>query len=241
MTEKELVNMYEFGKQRRARLLQACNQHTGKGKDTAEDKMKKVKFVVDYFLNRLNKDLIKQIDGTQEFKPFMYDYSFLDSKVAKKEFKKVEYAEGHIGQSWANVDIDRRNKQADIYPSTYALKMATCTMLAREMMRICLDLGIDAEVKNASAYFYDCYENEKDKVYLDNINLTRHYWIEIKLDGVIYKVDLAGALVAEDWNKNHPEFKIDIDKSFIFVDPQTANPFDKYKDVEFTQQTGYTV
>jgi hypothetical protein len=46
----------------------------------------------------------------------------------------------------------------------------------------------------------------------------------IEVDGKKYKIDIAGFLTAEDFNKNHPEFEVGLEH-FYFSEDLKKNPF----------------
>lgn len=223
---REMQELYIFNNHRRDMLLQEANKF-----DFA---IEKIKFVVDYFLNNLSPEQTALIDEVpiSKLSLFKYDYSFLqghnDQFTRKQEVR--EYAPGRYGYTLSQCDCIRyEDELIHIYPNVYALKMATCIMFANELKRFAVEFGIDCEIVNKLTPCYDFYKGQTSEykpLETDRIINMNHYYNIFEFDGVKYKIDIAGALTAADFNANHPEQKIDLTK-FYFSTDLSENPFEK--------------
>ncbi|MBQ8451776.1 MAG: hypothetical protein IJ538_03260 [Clostridia bacterium] len=184
----------------------------------------KLAYLIKYFLNELDSEEIKQIDGTSEFIPFIFDYSFLYDPRENRQ-QSFRFCEGlHIRSSCEALTDSRLSSKPKEYATVFAAKMATCEMLANEFQR----LMFDAFVENSNDYdlfnkypidnlckiicrekenCYDHYEGyfmATDKsVKIDRVIPMLHYYNLVTLNGKKYKVDLAGSLMAMDYAKNN--------------------------------------
>ena len=102
-------------------------------------------------------------------------------------------------------------------------------MFASELQRFAYDLGLDGKIIET---FDDCYDNfdgltmENKKIKTDRLIKMQHYYNVFSIGDEKFKIDIAGALTAEDFNKNHPEQKINLE-DFYFSENINNNPFAK--------------
>lgn len=202
--------------------------------DKEESIEKKIQFIAKYFLNQLSPEQTSKIDGIDSAKipPFTYDYSMLEDFSVTAPRKKMERGGCGIFSacSMSAVDIDRRGTdKIKVYPTIFALKMGTCQMFASEIQRFAHDFNIPSKIVCEMTYCYDNF-NGKDEngkpVKTDRIIKMQHFYNILTINGKEYKLDISGALTAEDFNKNHPDKKVDVMK-FYFSSPETKNPFEE--------------
>ena len=223
MTPAQMSRMYLFNCQRREILLnEAMKKNTP---------VERLKFVVDYFVDKLDQSAIAQIDGCTEKSviPYKYDYSFLEDfgtwSVREPEIRKWEY--GSYGYSLPQVDNDIRDEEKiRIYPAVYALKMGTCIMFASEIQRFARDFGLDSCIVQKMDYCYDKFDGfsiDHKPIQTDRIIKMQHFYNIVSIDGVKYKIDIAGYLTAKDLNNSHPELSVD-PEDFYFSPTTEKNP-----------------
>ena len=223
MTPREMHDIYVFNCTRREALLAAAM-----AQENPEDKMK---FVVDYFLDKLDPSVVAEIDGVSEKKimPFKYDYSFLkDYGGAGARMPETRmWGEYNYGFSLPQADNDiRGSEKIKIFPTVYALKMGTCISFASEIQRFAHDFGIESELVQKMEYCYDYFDGvsvENKPIQSDRIIKMQHFYNVVTIDGKKYKIDIAGYLTAKDLNKNHPEINIK-PEDFYFSDKIEKNP-----------------
>lgn len=218
--------VYIFNNERRSRLLFEAEKQVSPAA--------KMKYVVDYFLNNLPASEIAKIDNvpTDKIKLFKYDYSFLDDQNEPFPRKQVSefYAPGRSAITLHQADTDSRNgKKAKIYPTTFALKKATCQMFANELERFAMDFGIESKIEKKVTPCYDFFDGHNSnggKVNQNRIENMLHFYNIMTIDGKQVKVDIAGALTAVDcMNNNKAIPKIDM-SSFYFSEDLNSNPFE---------------
>ena len=224
MSFKEMHDIYVFSCERRQSLLDEAMK--------LETPAQRMQFVADYFLNRLDISQIAKIDGVEEkdVVPFKYDYSYLEDygsdDIRRREVRR--WGNHSYGFNLPQADVDNRKKeQVGIFPSTYAIKLGTCVMFASELQRFAYDFGISGEIVQTLDYCYDNYDGtstENKKICTDRLINMHHYFNVIEVDGKKYKIDIAGFLTAEDFNKNHPEFEVGLEH-FYFSEDLKKNPF----------------
>ena len=80
-----------------------------------------------------------------------------------------------------------------------------------------------------------CYDNflgynvNDEIVEINDLHLMHHYYNIINIDGINYKIDIAGFLLALDYLKNNPKIEsFDIDE-FYFSQSLERNPFNEIK------------
>ena len=222
----EMAEVYQFNNARRERLLDKANQ--------LSTKLEKIKFVVDYFLNNLPLSEILEIDSVDPLylNFFRYDYAFLDDTIPRKQSPDY-YNLTASAITLHSVDNDIRNGQrAKIYPTIFALKKGTCKMFANEIKRFAMDFDIDCEIISENSYCYDNflgYNVNDEIVEINDLHLMHHYYNIITIDGIEYKIDIAGFLSALDYLKNNPKIEsFDIDE-FYFSQSLERNPFNEIK------------
>lgn len=233
MNYQEMRDSYIFNNQRRERLLGFASKKN--------NNLDKLKYVVDYFLNKLPADEIAKIDNVPKASilPFEYDYSFLQGNREQFTRKQTprEYEKGKFAISLSHADNDLRVKpHIRIYPNVYTVKRGTCIMFASELKRFAVDFGIDCEIVDEFTVCYDHYDGETsegDAYKTDRLVEMHHYYNVFNVDGETFKIDIAGALTAMDFNKNHKEQKINV-KDFYFTDKLKNNPFNN---IQIKQET----
>ncbi|MBR2909633.1 MAG: hypothetical protein IKC11_04730 [Clostridia bacterium] len=119
-------------------------------------------------------------------------------------------------------DPDMKHK-IPMTPSLHSLNMGTCFSFSTELEWFAKEFGIKNKKVNRVVTCYDGYQTVRPE---NEIREMLHYYMVMNLDGEDYKIDVAGALMAMDYKKKHPEADISA-KDFVFVDPNKENPFDK--------------
>lgn len=221
---QEKQRIYQINNQRRELLLEEAKKQNSPAEQ--------IQFIADYFLNKLPKETICKIDGTSEssFKDFKYDYSYLDDMKSEhiRQQTSREYAPGARAETLSAVDDFRvGNEHIAIFPTTFTLKMATCIIFANEIQRFCHELGIESKIVQELTHCYDKFDGKSTEgkaIHTDQIVKMMHYYNIITIDGVNYKLDLAGALTTLEFNKNHPEHAID-PNLFYFSTELDAKPY----------------
>lgn len=226
MSFQEKHDIYVFNCERRESLLNEALKQS-----TPEEQMQ---FVVDYFLNKLDTKTIAKIDGVEESKvvPFKYDYSYLEDygsdDIRRKEVR--EWGRWNYGFNLSPADIDNRQKeQVRIYPAIFALKMGTCVMFASEIQRFAYDFGMAGEIAQKIDVCYDKFQGtstENKPISTDRLIKMHHFYNIISSGEDKFKIDIAGFLTAEDFNKNHPEYSVDLSE-FYFSRNLGEGPFAK--------------
>ena len=226
MSPIEMHDMFVFNGKRRETLLNEALQQ-----GSAEDQLK---FVVDYFLNKLPPSVIAKIDGESEdsIMPFKYDYSFLEDYKSFDSRRREDRRWGsQYGVSLPQVDNDiRGTEKIKIYPALYALKMGTCNMFASEIQRFAYDFGIESQIVEKMEYCYDKFDGfstENREIHTDRLIKMLHFYNIVSIGGKKYKIDIAGFLTAQDFNRNHPGIRVDENK-FYFSEKHKDNPFSKF-------------
>lgn len=222
--EKQLI--YKLNNQIREKL----SNEAQKQNSPAEQ----IQFVADYFLNKLPVETIAKIDDVKksEVRPFIYDYSFLDdfSSALIRTKKPRQYAGNFYTTTQGPADDARfGTEHIKIYPTIYPLKMGTCVMFASEIQRFCHEFGVNGKIVDNFSFCYDNYDGKSttgEVIKTDQICKMHHYYNIITIDGISYKLDIAGALTALDFNQNHPE-NIIFPDSFYFSKDIQNNPYDK--------------
>lgn len=235
MSNRQKEKVYKFNLQRRENLIKYL--------DTLDTTIDKVRFVVDYFTNRLPKEVVSKIDKVDEsvVLDFEYDYSFINGKDTKYPRRQIcrAYPDGFgitLGSIGQDYEIDDITKP-EVYPTLFALKMGTCIMFANEIQRIMYLLGVESRiVVSNNQDMYDCYDGhdiEFNKISVDEIRKFTHYFNVVKIDGKEYKVDVAGYLTANDYNLNHFKDGQIIDLSqFYFSEDLYNNPFENIGNIK---------
>ena len=125
-------------------------------------------------------------------------------------------------------DIRVGLEHISIYPTIYALKLGTCKMFANEIRRLCHDLNIKCKIHDELANCYDKFDGTSTTgkpINTNRIMKMHHYYNIITIDDVDYKLDIAGALTAMDYNQNQTGLLIDPAR-FYFSQEFETNPFD---------------
>jgi hypothetical protein len=186
MSFKDKQDIYAFNNKRRERLLSEAMNY-----DRAEDRLK---FVVDYFLNKLDPAAVAQIDDCAEGKivPFKYDYSFLEDygsdDIRVQDTRRWGGFRHGVSLPQADNDI-RPNEQIKIYPAVYALKMGTCVMFASEIQRFARDFGLESEIVKSMDDCYDKFDGmstENKPIHTDRIIKMEHFYNVVVIDGTLF-------------------------------------------------------
>lgn len=221
MTEQEMHEIYLFNNERRSFLLSKALE-----KPTPFEQMK---YVVDYFTNTLPAEEIMSIDDTENVIQFCYDYSYLEDYNAtfgRMQFCRA-YKQDTFGITLPMAITDIRQRDLRIYPTIFALKLATCRMFASEIARFAMDFGIECKIENEITPCYDNFfgmNQALQHTYIDRVIDMNHYYNTIIIDGQKLKIDISGILTGIDFNTNHPECPIDVSE-FYFSQHTTSNPF----------------
>lgn len=223
-----LSKIYAFNNEQRDRLAEAASKF-----ETPEEKLK---FVALYFVNGLAPEVIAKIDGTsissvQEFK---YDYSFLEDLSSninrKREVRNFCNGSGFLTTTLNQGDCVRCGKtQVRIFPSFYAIKMGTCVMFANEIKRFAHEFGIDCDIVESLEYCYDNFNGKttaNKPLKTDQLVKMHHYYNVVTMNGEKLKLDIAGLLTAQDFNRNHPEAAVNLE-DFFFSKNIKAKPFEE--------------
>lgn len=224
MSFANMRDMYILNNERRQSLLDEALKQKG-----SENQMK---FVVDYFLNKLSPSIVAKIDGVSkaDILNFKYDYSFLEDygsfDARTKELR--EWGNNNLGYSISQVDVDRRGSdKIKIYPAVYALKMGTCAMFASEIQRFSHDFGLESRIVEKLDFCYDKFDGlsvEGLEIHTDRLIKMQHFYNVVKVGGKEYKVDISGFLTAEDFNRSHPDMKVE-QNDFYFSDKINSSPY----------------
>lgn len=225
MSDNDKKLIYEFNNSQRQKLLTAAN--------TLPSPEKRLEFVVQYFINKLTPEETKKIDGveTTNPEPFLYDYSYLEDfgATTARQKKERRYNKFFTGVTLPMADIDRRgDEKINVYPTIFALKLGTCIMFAAEIQRFCHDFGIKGKIVSEPAYCYDHFDGkstEFEDIKTDRIIKMLHYYNVVEIGTKKYKIDIAGYLMAEDYNTNHPQNPIN--PQYFYFSTTHENPFDQ--------------
>ena len=230
MNFKQCQELYQFNNARRAVLYaEAAKQGSPE---------QQIKFVADYFTNNLPIDVIAKIDGVseEEVLPFKYDYSFLED--VKSDLNRLQESRRYDAHRSAvtlkSVDDDRRGSEhINVYPTIYALKMATCKMFASEIQRFAHDFGIESQMVEKFTWCYDHFDGlstTRQPIKTDRIINMYHYYNVLTINGKPLKLDIAGVLTSQDFNKDHSSIAID-PNDFYFSEDLTKNPFEERESI----------
>jgi len=157
-------------------------------------------------------------------KDYRFDYSVLISKTETEdrpqEYVTFEWQGGSfMNATVAMVSPDEKHG-ISLSPSVHALKMGTCAIFSAELEWFAKEFGIKCERIQKVMFCYDDYKKVKSE---NKIRQMIHHYVVMDLDGSKYKIDVAGALMAMDYNKNNT-VKIN-PADFMFVEPDKVNPF----------------
>ncbi len=222
-----LAQIYQFNNNQRQRLLDAATK--------LQSPEEQLRFIALYMVNGLPPEVTAEIDNTttQNIKDFKYDYSFLEDMSV--DYDRVRETRPFCDSSGFATSLNQGDcircgkTQVRIFPSFYAVKMGTCVMFANEIKRFAYELGIDCDIVETMECCYDNFNgkttNDK-KLKTDQIIKMHHYYNIVTINGERLKLDIAGLLTAQDFNKNHPEATIDLD-DFFFSTSIKKKPFEE--------------
>ena len=181
---------------------------------------------------------IAKIDGVseEEVLPFKYDYSFLED--VKSDLNRLQESRRYDAHRSAvtlkSVDDDRRGSEhINVYPTIYSLKMATCKMFASEIQRFAHDFGIESQMVEKFTWCYDHFDGlstTRQPIKTDRIINMYHYYNVLTINGKPLKLDIAGVLTSQDFNKDHSSIAID-PNDFYFSEDLTKNPFEERESI----------
>lgn len=223
LSNYELAEIFQINNTKRDNLLKMALKQPSK--------FEQIKYIADYFTNLLSLEEIAFIDGTtlESTVPFIYDYSFLeDYKNFARTQQLREFTPGGFAPTIPVAIIEGHNNTR-IYPSIYALKMATCHMFASEIDRFCKELDIKSDIVNKITPCYDHFDGTNDggeEIHTDYIVNMDHYYNILDFDGTKLKLDIAGILTAIDYNLTHPDRNINLER-FYFSEDIHSNPFEE--------------
>ena len=161
---------------------------------------------------------------------YEYDYSVLmPQDGSEKPRMQKEKSFSYNGKTYYSgtvrmIDPDPKHHLA-LSPSIHALKMGTCASFSRELEWFAKELKLKYEIVDTRAVCYDNFSSRTEKPILRDM---LHRYIVLFLDGMKYKIDIAGALMAKDYKRKHPDSKISAG-DFVLVDEDSKNPFDQLK------------
>lgn len=222
-----LADVYKFNNKQRQRLVDAASK--------LKSPEEQLRFVALYMVNGLPPEVVAEIDNTsiKNIRDFKYDYSFLEDLASNHNRKREirPFCDGSgLAPSLNQGDCLRCGKtQIRIFPSFYAVKMGTCVMFANEIKRFAYELGIDCDIIETMESCYDNFNGTTTKnkpLKTDRLVKMHHYYNIVTLNGEKLKIDIAGLLTAQDFNKNHPEATIDL-SDFFFSKETTKKPFEE--------------
>ena len=158
---------------------------------------------------------------------YKFDYSVLKAPIEFHDRRQYLMPFEHKGKryhcaSMRAQDPDMKHK-LPLTPSLHALNLGTCFSFSTELEWFAKELGIKNKKFNEVVTCYDGYQTVRPE---NEIREMLHYYMVMNLDGEDYKIDVAGALMAMDYKKKHPETEISA-KDFVFVEPNKKNPFDE--------------
>ena len=222
-----LAEIYKFNNNQRQRLLDAALKL-----NSPEEQLR---FIALYMINGLPPEVIASIDNTtvKNIKDFKYDYSFLEDLSTNQNRQREVRPfcdDSGFATSLNQGDCLRCGKtQVRIFPSFYAVKMGTCVMFANEIKRFAHELGLECDIAETLECCYDNFDGTTTKgkpLKTDRIIKMHHYYNVITLNGERLKLDIAGLLTAQDFNKNHPEATINLE-DFFFSKSVSSKPFEE--------------
>ena len=208
-----------------------------------KDPMERLTFLIDYFLNKTDESVAKQIDETNSFMPFEYDYSFLylpgEERIARNRSCGSWLSSTSLADSISDPNVVQINNQGQKsfsheYVSMFATKMGTCKMIANEFQRLMFYCFADdcqkpnqsnraninnlCAIINKDAFCYDFYDSKSLKV--NEVRLMNHYYNVVTIGGKKYKIDIAGALTMLDYAKNFGQKNPDLSSFICELKPQ---------------------
>lgn len=232
LSDWEKTKIYEYNNMRRDRLIAKVEEQ--------QSSIERIKFIVDYFTNNLNKETVAEIDNVQpnEVVDFKYDYSYVKGNETPFDRRSpfVSYPLGRgVTISCVDRDVEVPGKPK-IFPTIFALKMGTCIMFANEIKRLMSKIDIPCEIiitpTPVDCYdYFDGTDVEGNKINVNTIKPIIHAYNIITVDGKQFKIDIAGYLTAKDYNKNHPEGQVEPINcnQFCLIENIANNPFEDAK------------
>jgi len=122
-----------------------------------------------------------------------------------------------------NNEVIGLDKEHRVYHFVHALKRGTCISFSAEVSWFASHFGLECERLNTSAWCYDGYKTVPED---QRIKKMSHYYNKVKIDGEWYVVDIAGALMALDYNKNNADNQIDPTKFMFIPEEEFKNQFE---------------
>ena len=228
-SNKELSKIYQFNNKIRENLYDMALKCK-----TSEEQLR---FVVLYMMNSLPETIVASIDETfpNSIIPFKYDYSFLEDHasldIRERESRPFCNGSGYATSLNQGDCVRFGTDQVRIFPSFYAIKMGTCVMFANEIKRFAHEFGIECEIVETLETCYDNFNGrttDQKPLKTNRLINMHHYYNIVTIDGKKYKIDVAGYLTAQDFNKNYPEATIDC-QGFFFSEDLNKKPFENAK------------
>lgn len=188
-------------------------------------------------LSKHDSDFDKMQELCYEFlKGYDFDYSILSNVLIEPDGRPLEKRTfTHEGEEFEAFSEDCLQADEEtgvsLCPSLHALKLGTCKYFTAELEYFAKLLGIKYRKVCRTEICYDGYGFKKKSEGQDfdvgsELKPMIHHYIIMELGGEEYKIDIAGAIMARDFRKAHPDTKVRPIK-FIFVKPESANEFEE--------------
>lgn len=159
----------------------------------------------------------------------LYFFNELDNgrqhKTKKFNYNGKEYKAYAIDMKSAIFDIDEEKpNETPVFHYVHALKMGVCKSFAHEIEWFAKEFGLKSEIVVCDTIGYDGWVNPKGEYTSPVLTKQEHFYNVVNLDGVEYKIDIAGALMAKDYGKRFPNSQVS-PQQFVMVDKNAKNPF----------------
>lgn len=203
ITDETLIAMKDKTKRMHRKLLRETKNLSVK---------EKIEHICDYFT-----------------KNYKYDYSILNPQNCqprKPIVKRVPYYKNHYEcttvQKILNVDVD--GEKLTLSPSLHLMKLGTCSTFSAEMKYFLTKFGVKYKEINEVSI---CYDRDYPKTKYGKIRPMLHYYLVTKFDNELYKIDIAGAIMAKDYNeKSEDGTRVDFAAMTKTKNPHKS-PFEK--------------
>lgn len=121
-------------------------------------------------------------------------------------------------------DGDKKPNETQVFHYVHALKMGVCKSFAQEIEWFAKEFNLKSEVVKCGTIGYDGWVNPKGEYTFPVLTEQEHFYNVVTLDGVEYKIDIAGALMAKDYSKRFPNRQVS-PQQFVMVGKHTKSPF----------------
>ncbi|MBO4412443.1 MAG: hypothetical protein J5779_00285 [Clostridia bacterium] len=148
--------------------------------------LQKIEYICNYFVDN-----------------YGYDYSVLNPQGCKKRkqlVKRVFYYKKNYDcttvQTILNENVNE--KKIELSPSLHLMKLGTCSSFSAEMEYFLAQFEIPYKKFNEVAI---CYDKDYPGAKNGKLRPMLHYFLAAKIDGQLYKIDIASAIMAKDFNQ----------------------------------------